>query len=381
MKLVWSTDEFQPGGVPVSGFPIHLASDGTINTAVHDYLVNQLLQQGSAPSEATWKFYGYAFQRFLTFLESKRRAWDELPAEGTPSVVASFRIWMLKQKPKKSRGTINGYLDAITRFYIYALKHGRIHALPFGLVERVSPAEHEAGTPSRKAAQKTRLSPDVKLKTPRRIVRVLSAAQASAFIKSLANKTHNLMGRLQLATGIRVEELVTFPVKYVVDPRDHPSVKAFFCVRLDPKDMSTKGSVERTIHLPRDLMNMLWAYKSLERVARARNSVQQPRELFLTEDGNPYKTRSVWSIYQTSTVAVGTKVNPHLLRHTYATHTLRSLSQVRNIGNALFYVRNRLGHASIKTTEIYLHYVDDVVVSVMDQYQSELTEIAISEAA
>ncbi len=378
MKLVWSTEEFQVGGVSVSGFPIHLASDGAINTAVHSFLVTQLLQHGSASSEATWKFYGYALLGFLSFLESNGRVWDEPSVEGVPSIVAAFRIWMLKNS-KRSRGTINGYLDVICRFYMYARKHGLIGELPFGFVERVSLAEYESGTHSTRSNRKTHLSPNVKLRTPRRTVNVLSAAQANMFIRSLENKTHGLMARLQLATGIRVEELVTFPAACVVDPRDYPSVRAFFSVLLDPKKMSTKGSVERTIHLPRELMNMLWAYRSVERAAREKNSTSPHTELFLTEEGNRYRTRSIWKLYQASTVAVGTRVNPHLLRHTYATHTLRSLAKVKNIGNALFYVRNRLGHASIKTTEVYLHYIDDVVVSVMDQYQSELTAIATSE--
>lgn len=379
MQLVWSNDEFKPCSVPVSGFPIHVHRDGTINPAVHSFLVNQLLQQGTAPSKKTWEFYGYSFQGYLKFLESHNRAWDEVPPVGKVSVLAAYRIWM--QKHAKGRGTINGRLDVLTRFYQFAQKHGYVKALPFNLVERVAPQAFQSGTHSRKARTATRNVADVKMKSKRTVVKILSAAEAKGFLDALKNRTHNLMARLQLATGIRVEELVTYPAKYVVDPRVHPHVKAFFNVKLDPKDMCTKGMVERTIHVPRALMAMLWAYKSLERVSRYRNSGNPQSALFLTEDGEEYATRSVWSIYRATDAAIGIRINPHLLRHTYATHTLKSLTKVMNRGNALFYVRNRLGHASIATTEKYLHYIDDAVVSIMDEYQSELTKIAMAEAA
>ena len=376
MQLVWSTDEYKLGGLPIVGFPLHLHLDGTINFAFHSFLVDQLLQRGSAPSKATWKFYGYAIHGFLSFLEISNRCWNEQSIQGQPSVVAGYRIWMLNNS--KGRGTINGRLDVLTRFYLFAQKHGYVTELPFGLITRPPSHHYDSGTHSKRSPGAAFDAPDIKLKTVRRTIKVLSAAQASAFLGGFSNATHKLMARLQLATGIRVEELVSFPLRYVVDPRAYPSVTSFFSVRLDCKDMRTKGSVSRTIHVPRDLMAMLWGHMSVERSSRARYSHGDQKQLFLTEEGREYKTRSVWKIYQLST-APGTRVNPHMLRHTYATHTLRALANVMNIGNALFYVRNRLGHASIKTTEMYLHYIDDAVVSVMDKYQSELTAIVTFE--
>jgi integrase len=64
-----------------------------------------------------------------------------------------------------------------------------------------------------------------------------------------------------------------------------------------------------------------------------------------------------------------------MLRHTYATHMLAALAKSRNVGNALLYIRDRLGHSSVKTTEKYLHYVDAVAESIMDEYQNDLTAL------
>jgi len=67
----------------------------------------------------------------------------------------------------------------------------------------------------------------------------------------------------------------------------------------------------------------------------------------------------------------------HILRHTYATHTLKSLMSRKSITfNPLIYVRDRLGHNSITTTEKYLHFLDDIEDDLRTRYQEEIEETA-----
>jgi site-specific recombinase XerD len=72
--------------------------------------------------------------------------------------------------------------------------------------------------------------------------------------------------------------------------------------------------------------------------------------LFESPDGHPYSASSVQKILKKAAQTCGIKksVNPHMLRHSFATHLLEA-------GTDLRYIQNLLGHKSSKTTEIYTH--------------------------
>lgn len=369
--MVWSTDEFRVGGIARPGFPLLVGRDGALITPAFRFLVHHCLHRGRARSARTWASYGYAFQSFFGRLEISGRRWDETPQIGIPSVLADYRTWANGQQGHVD-ATVNARLDILVTFYRFAHRHGWISKLPFDFEEHLVTRKsellaHAVATPAKKQVA------DVKFRTSRPMVKLLSSSQAKLFLSALSNKTHQLMATLQLATGIRAEELVSLPASYVVDPATRPDVKHMFPVILNPRDMRTKGSIARTIHVPRKIMAMLWAYKALDRNVRTKSTAHPSTCLFLTEEGVAFDRKTVWRIYAIAAKRNAFHVNPHMLRHTYATHTLAALARSKNIGNALLYVRNRLGHASVRTTERYLHYIEDVADSVMNDYQSELT--------
>ena len=70
--------------------------------------------------------------------------------------------------------------------------------------------------------------------------------------------------------------------------------------------------------------------------------------LFIGHRGNRFSAQSIWSQLKARSLKAGlaTPVHPHMLRHSFASHLLQSSSDLRG-------VQELLGHASIKTTQVY----------------------------
>jgi len=70
--------------------------------------------------------------------------------------------------------------------------------------------------------------------------------------------------------------------------------------------------------------------------------------LFLTFRGNPLSRMTVWNIVREAALKAGLEggIHPHTLRHSFATHLLQGGADLR-------VVQELLGHADIRTTEIY----------------------------
>ncbi|MBM2839101.1 MAG: tyrosine recombinase XerD subunit, partial [Deltaproteobacteria bacterium] len=83
--------------------------------------------------------------------------------------------------------------------------------------------------------------------------------------------------------------------------------------------------------------------------------------LFLNLRGGRLTQRSVERFVKkyTSGIAVGKRVTPHSLRHTFATHLLDNGADLRGI-------QEMLGHASLSTTQKYTHLSMDRLMAVYD---------------
>ncbi len=182
----------------------------------------------------------------------------------------------------------------------------------------------------------------------------LSEAEVAALLK--AARAHGRTGAERLrtaclieliyATGLRVSELVSLPVAAV---RGNPRMVL----------VTGKGGRERMVPLSPPAREALiaWLAERDRAEARAREG-GKPASRFLFPSGGKSGCLTRQFFFQlVKSVALEAGVNParvtpHVLRHAFATHLLAHGADLRTI-QAL------LGHASLTTTEIYTHVMEE----------------------
>lgn len=180
------------------------------------------------------------------------------------------------------------------------------------------------------------------------------------------------MVRLCLTTGIRKKELLLFPLDAIRKVRPNELTCNVFINR-------TKGEKERSIDIPAALMNELWGYVNELRFQQQKESGATSNYLFLTTEGNEWSDGDGFN-KALNKLNLQFKVNPHKLRHTYATHMLKGLQKHKSTKfEPLMYLQSRMGHSSITTTMQYLHLVNDLLDDLSLEYQDTINAIDESE--
>ncbi|MCH8223306.1 MAG: site-specific tyrosine recombinase XerD [Chloroflexi bacterium] len=158
------------------------------------------------------------------------------------------------------------------------------------------------------------------------------------------------MLELLYASGLRVSELVGLDIRDV----DFEAMTVR-CVG--------KGAKERLIPLHEEAVAVLETYLArvrprLARAATGATEAPEPEKgaLFLNTRGGRITRQGFWLRLRSYAGRAGitTKLTPHTMRHSFATHLLRG-------GASLRHVQELLGHASIATTQIYTHLTNDHV--------------------
>lgn len=379
MRIIESTEDFCLAEVPYDGFPILINEEGSVIEPALFFLIHACIHRGRVASRKTWDAYGQAMYDYFGFLESTKQAWDQQSIIGQPSIVARYRDWALNHN---SSQTVNYRLRLIIRFYQWAVHEKLIPEPPFGM-EEIAAIRSNNGFLAHAKRNESTFSADVLLREKRSVFKVLSTTQAGQVVASVQdNLTHELMILLALQTGLRRSEIITVPSKYIVNTTSCNAKRRVYEIALSASDMNLKGGQPRTIHFSKALMDRLWQYCHTYRpMLVARNKGIDRATLFLTVDGTPYSYTGIGKLCEQISRRVGFHLNCHMLRHTYATHTLHALRQTLNMGNALLYVRERLGHSSIVTTQKYLHYLDQIEDDVMNRYQEEIDDLFVGRVA
>lgn len=139
------------------------------------------------------------------------------------------------------------------------------------------------------------------------------------------------------ATGCRVSEITALKLTDVNMTERYARVTG-------------KGNKQRMVSLTPMAIEAMTAYLNLERPDMVANAMLDEGWLFVTRSGRRMNRESVWELMQryAARVGCGKDVSPHTLRHSFATHLLAGGADIRAL-------QEMLGHASIRTTQIYTH--------------------------
>ena len=109
-----------------------------------------------------------------------------------------------------------------------------------------------------------------------------------------------------------------------------------------------KGNRQRMVSLNPLAMDAINRYLNLERRKMVENAVNDAEYLFVSRSGRRLKRETVWELVRryAARAGCGADVSPHTLRHSFATHLLARGADIRAL-------QEMLGHASIRTTQIY----------------------------
>jgi site-specific recombinase XerD len=333
------------------GRPFLLGSQMRWELEPNTFLARLSIISGRTSSPRTWRSYAYQLADWLSFCDKAGLEWRRV----TELNIATYRnILGSESSPQTGRPlkrtTINHKLSVICGFYLFVQKKGWIDALPFELEATRVPyrtfgelkprAKLDAGSATGSGLRLTEPSEDLQI-PPREEVR--------RFIKSFRGWRDRLIAEALWLTGMRSAEVCSLPLNAL--PEDPSSIeKDTVAIKI-----LGKGQKWRTILFPVRLLRSIHRYVHMER--RRASGPKNPGTAFVGRTGGPLKTSAINRVFSTNCKRTGFHIWPHLLRHAYAVERLAYLQDI-GAPNPLKTLQVELGHASMATTERYLHMTE-----------------------
>ncbi|MGM9879376.1 MAG: site-specific tyrosine recombinase/integron integrase [Bacilli bacterium] len=211
-----------------------------------------------------------------------------------------------------SKSTISRKVSSLRSFYKYLARNNHISYNPFSLT---------------KGPKKDKLLP--KFLYYNELEELFNAC----CLENLYGIRDRLILEMLYATGMRVGELENVKIKDI-NFYDN-SIKIL-----------GKGNKERIVFFGEYAREILDLYLSKRK--------DNNEYLFINNHGNKLTSRGIRYILNKiiDKTSLNTKISPHMIRHSFATHML-------NEGCDLLTVQELLGHSSLRATQVYTHVTND----------------------
>ena len=164
-------------------------------------------------------------------------------------------------------------------------------------------------------------------KKEKQLPKIISKKGIKEMIENTENLKHKLIIKLLYSSGLRLQELINLKRKDIDFERGIINVE------------KGKGKKDRVTLISENLKMDLLKYYS--------NNFFKTEYIFEGRNGK-YTKKSVQKVLNEAGKRIKTRVTPHMLRHSFATHLLES-------GTDIIHIQKLLGHSDLKTTEIYTH--------------------------
>ena len=289
----------------------------------------------------------FLLERFAEFLSLEEGA-SVRTSESYGRDLARFASWCVG----KGFATPDALAPADLRAFVYHLKD--LGLAPASIRRSVS-ALHTYFT-FMVAERAVARDPSLKLETPKRwrtLPAVLSPEDVGRIIAAVSiDEPLALRDRAMLELGygggLRVSEWIGIGVNDLM--LDEGVVRVF-----------GKGAKERLVPVGRAAIGAVGMY--LRELRPRLEKGEGKGRLFLNARGRPLSRMGAWQILRkyVSRSGLATRVTPHTLRHSFATHLLEGGADLRA-------VQEMLGHADITTTQIYTHVDREYLRSVHRQF-------------
>lgn len=179
-------------------------------------------------------------------------------------------------------------------------------------------------------------------KTPNKLPVVLSRDEISCILESIENSKHRLLISLSYGAGLRVSEVINLKI-----PDVHLE-------ELTIHIKGAKGNKDRITVFPEKLQ------VELRNLMAGKNICNH---IFASERGGKLTERTAQKVFENALKKTGIqkRASFHSLRHSFATHLLENGVDVR-------YVQELLGHANIRTTQIYTKVTNPMLKNIKSPF-------------